>query len=71
MARTKTPKPKPEPKNEMIQDKPAKSLLRSWAKRMSSGQANAIPVYVGGSWSVQIPRGNKRILTVPLTDLKN
>jgi hypothetical protein len=55
----------------LIQDRPAPSLLKSWGKRMSEGRANVIPVYVGGSWTLQVPRGNKRVLTVPVRSNNN
>ena len=45
-------------------DKPANSLLKSWGKRMAKGSATIIPVFVGGAWSLQVPRGNKRVLRV-------
>lgn len=70
MAKPTTPKPAPEKSEPIIQDRPAASLLRSWGKRMASGSAAIIPVYVGGSWTLQIPRGNKRVLTVPVADKK-
>lgn len=53
-----------------IQDKPAATLVRSWGKRMAQGQAAVIPVFVGGAWSLQIPRGNKRVLKMALKDKK-
>jgi hypothetical protein len=56
------PRIKTEKDERPIQDKPAASLLKSWGKRMSAGEAAVIPVYVGGSWTLQIPRGNKRVL---------
>ncbi len=43
---------------------PAPSLLKSWGKRMAKGKVPMIPVFVGGSWSLQVPRGNKRVLRV-------
>ena len=58
------------PETNMLQDKPAKSLLKSWGKRMSEGKASIIPVYVGGNWVLQVPRGNKRILQVPVSSKK-
>jgi len=64
MARNSTPKAKTGQDNEIVQDRPADTLLRSWAKKMSQGRASVIPVFVGGKWSIQIPRGNKRVLTV-------
>lgn len=50
-----------------VADRPAASLLRSWGKRMAKGKVPVIPVYVGGNWILNIPRGNKRVLrlTVP------
>ncbi len=41
---------------------PSTSLLKAWGKRMQKGNVRMIPVYVGGAWSVQVPRGNKRVL---------
>lgn len=66
MTRNQTPEADASQDDEMLQDKPAKSLLRSWGKRMSDGSAVVIPVYVGGSWTLQVPRGNKRVLQVPV-----
>jgi hypothetical protein len=43
---------------------PAPSLLKSWGKRMAKGSVPMIPVFVGGAWSLQVPRGNKRVLRV-------
>jgi hypothetical protein len=31
---------------------------------MASGHAVVIPVFVGGGWTLQVPRGNKRVLRV-------
>ena len=71
MTRNQTPRADDvSPDEEMLQDKPAKSLLRSWGKRMSDGSAVVIPVYVGGSWTLQVPRGNKRVLQVPVKSIK-
>ena len=44
----------------------APSLLKAWGKRMSKGNVPMIPVFVGGAWSIQMPRGNKRILRVKI-----
>lgn len=52
-------------------EKPAATLVKSWAKKMSQGRATIIPVFVGGVWSLQVPRGNKRVLTVPVDQKKN
>lgn len=43
---------------------PAPTLLKSWGKRMAKGSVPMIPVFVGGAWSLQVPRGNKRVLRV-------
>lgn len=43
---------------------PNPSLLKSWGKRMARGNVPMIPVFVGGGWSLQVPRGNKRVLRV-------
>lgn len=55
----------------LLEDKPAKSLLRSWSKRMAKGSATMIPVFVGGKWTLQVPRGNKRVLQVPINKNRN
>jgi len=52
--------------NEILQDKPAKSLLRAWSKKMAKGSAVMVPVFIGGKWTLQVPRGNKRVLQVPV-----
>lgn len=52
--------------NGLIKDRPAASLLKSWGKRMSRGSVSPIPVFIGGSWSLAVPRGNKRILQLPV-----
>lgn len=65
MARNPKPAKEAKEKDErLIQDKPAASLLKSWGKRMSQGTAKIIPVYIGGSWTLQVPRGNKRVLSL-------
>ena len=72
MAKNPTQKPiEDQDEEKVIQERPAASLLRSWGKRMAQGTAAVIPVYVGGSWTLQIPRGNKRVLTVPVARKKN
>ena len=45
-------------------DRPANTLLHNWGKKMAEGNAAVIPVFIGGSWTLQVPRGNKRILRV-------
>jgi len=37
---------------------------------MSDGKAVVIPVFVGGSWSVAVPRGNKRVLSLSIQGAK-
>ena len=49
------------------QDRPSRRILRTWARRIKNGEANTIPVYVGGSWSLQIMRGHKRALQLGLS----
>ena len=46
---------------------PSASLLKSWGKKMAKGNVRMIPVFVGGAWNVQVPRGNKRVLRVNIT----
>lgn len=60
---TKKELPAPEEKA-FVSDQPAPTLLKSWGKRMAKGSATMIPVFVGGSWTLQVPRGNKRVLRV-------
>ena len=65
MARNNTPTPK----EDMYQDRPAASLLKSWGKRMAQGNVTAIPVFVGGKWSIAVPRGNKRVLQFAIDNI--
>lgn len=51
-------------------NRPASTLLKAWGKRMAKGQAVVIPVYTGGSWTLQVPRGNKRVLRLNVPDKK-
>lgn len=71
MTRKTPPRAKPDQEEALIKDRPAASLLRSWGKRMSQGSVAPIPVFIGGSWSLAVPRGNKRILQVPVDMSKN
>ena len=48
----------------------SKRLLKSWGKRMAKGNVAVIPVFVGGAWSLQVPRGNKRVLRVNVSSDK-
>ncbi len=50
--------------------RPAATLLRAWGKRMAHGRAVVIPVYVGGVWTLQVPRGNKRVLRLSVPKKK-
>jgi hypothetical protein len=52
-------------------DRPAATLLRSWGKKMSEGKATVIPVYVGGTWTLAVPRGNKRVLSLSVSGVKS
>ncbi|MBI5597380.1 MAG: hypothetical protein HY928_14905 [Elusimicrobia bacterium] len=64
---TKNPTPVAKaPAEPIVKDRPAASLLRSWGKRMSAGSVAPIPVFIGGTWSLAVPRGNKRILQLPI-----
>ena len=51
-------------------ERPAATLLKSWGKRMSDGKAVVIPIFVGGAWSVAVPRGNKRVLSLSIPNAK-
>jgi hypothetical protein len=66
MARNNTPEPVDPTEDETIKDRPAPSLLKSWGKRMSQGGVSAIPVFIGGKWSIAVPRGNKRVLQLAI-----
>ncbi|OIO06611.1 MAG: hypothetical protein AUJ52_11880 [Elusimicrobia bacterium CG1_02_63_36] len=58
--------PDPATEEDAIKDRPAASLLKSWGKRMSQGGVCAIPVFIGGKWSIAVPRGNKRVLQLAI-----
>lgn len=64
ITRTITPPKAKSEADEPVKDRPASSLLRSWGKRISQGSVAPIPVFIGGTWSLAVPRGNKRILQV-------
>ena len=49
----------------------SKRLLKSWGKRLAKGQAPVIPVYVNGSWMINVARGNKRALRVVVPSAAN
>lgn len=49
----------------------AKSLLKAWGKRMAKGQAQVVPIYVGGQWTLSVPRGNKRVLRINVPSKKS
>ncbi|MBI3550699.1 MAG: hypothetical protein HY078_16810 [Elusimicrobia bacterium] len=51
-------------------EKPANTLLKSWGKRMAKGSATIVPVFIGGAWTLQVPRGNKRVLRVNVPNKK-
>jgi len=53
-----------------VSDRPASTLLHNWGKKMADGHAAVIPVFVGGGWTVQVPRGNKRVLRVNVPNKK-
>ncbi len=42
----------------------SKRLLKAWGKRLAKGDAPIVPVYVNGSWTINVTRGNKRPLKV-------
>lgn len=66
MTKNPTPVAKTPEDTAIVKDRPAASLLRSWGKRMSAGSVAPIPVFIGGTWSLAVPRGNKRILQLPI-----
>ncbi len=41
-------------------------MLRTWAKRIGRGNAVTVPVFTGGEWTLQVLRGHKRVLQVPV-----
>ena len=60
-----------ESRGEALGDKPAKTLIKAWGKKMAQGSAVIIPVFIGGSWTLQVPRGNKRMLQFQVGNKKN
>ena len=46
------------------------TLLQTWGKRLAKGEAPAIPIYVGGAWTIGVVRGNKRTLRVVVPNKK-
>jgi len=49
---------------------PNASLLKAWGKRLAKGNVPMIPIFVGGAWSLQVVRGNKRVLRVKVSSQK-
>jgi hypothetical protein len=58
------------PEANLMQDRPSQRMLKTWAKRITRGRATTIPVFIGGQWSLQIPRGHKRLLQLGVNDKK-
>jgi len=49
-----------------IKRHPSERMRRIWAARISEGEAKVVPVFVEGQWTLQIVRGNKRTMRVPI-----
>ena len=47
-------------------ERPSNRMVRNWAKLISKGRANVIPVFVDGTWTLHVQRGHKRILQFSL-----
>jgi hypothetical protein len=47
-------------------DRPSNRMVRNWAKNISKGRANVIPVFVDGAWTLHVLRGHKRVLQFSL-----
>jgi len=54
----------------MSQGMVSKSMLKAWGKRMAAGEAQVVPVYVAGAWTLNIRRGNKRVLKIAVPTKK-
>ncbi|MBI3299180.1 MAG: hypothetical protein HYZ75_13510 [Elusimicrobia bacterium] len=52
--------------NDVPVDRPSRRMMKIWSKRLKLGQANSVPVYIGGSWSMMVVRGNKRVMQLTL-----
>ena len=50
-------------------DRPSRRIMKIWARRITSGKAKPVMVYVGGSWTIHVLRGNRRGLQVSVGDL--
>ncbi|MFA5140528.1 MAG: hypothetical protein WC728_14965 [Elusimicrobiota bacterium] len=51
-------------KDTTYSDKPSTRLMTVWGRRLRNKQAAVIPVFVGGKWTYQIPRGPQRVMTL-------
>lgn len=51
-------------------DRPSSRMVRNWAKLISKGRANVIPVFVAGGWTLHVLRGHKRVLQFSLGKAK-
>jgi hypothetical protein len=63
--------PGPQPKeldasSGISREKPSKRMLRTWVKKVAAQRADTFPVYVNGSWTLQVFRGKKRMLSLKL-----
>lgn len=55
-----------EESEELKADTPSAGIRRRWGKRLAQGKAKPVLVYVGGQWSLNVPRGNKRLMRISL-----
>ncbi len=65
MAQKKKPI-RPSVESTLPRERPSARMLRTWAKRITRGNAVTIPVFTGGAWTLQVLRGHKRVLQVPV-----
>jgi len=65
----KIPGPRPKEMDEsgaITRERPSKRMLRTWVKKVAADRAETFPVYINGSWSLQVFRGKKRMISLKL-----
>ncbi|MBI3299164.1 MAG: hypothetical protein HYZ75_13430 [Elusimicrobia bacterium] len=48
--------------SDVVVDRPSRRMMNTWSKRLRTGKATPVPIYIGGSWSMMVVRGNKRVM---------
>ncbi len=55
--------------SDVLVDRPSRRMMNTWSKRLRTGKATPVPIYIGGSWSMMVLRGNKRVMQLSIGGL--